>query len=99
MFSLRTRHRRGDVLPLETRKCAGLGISEIRRLKQLEGENRRLKQVVAVPTLDKAMLELEPINFHPLRNDRTIAVTAIDLLKFVTACGHVPQIVTLPEAA
>lgn len=49
--------------------------------------------------LDKAMLELEPVNFHPLRNDRTIAVSAADLLKFVTACGHVPQIVKLPEAA
>ena len=39
------------------RKFAGLGISEIRRLKQLEDENRRLKQVVADLTLDKAMLQ------------------------------------------
>ena len=39
------------------RKYAGLGISEIRRLKQLEDENRRLKQVVADLTLDKAMLQ------------------------------------------
>lgn len=38
-------------------KFAGLGISEIRRLKQLEDENRRLKQVVADLTLDKAMLQ------------------------------------------
>jgi Ala-tRNA(Pro) deacylase len=48
--------------------------------------------------LDQAMLELDPINFHPLRNDRTIAVTAADLLKFIAACGHEPQIVALPEA-
>lgn len=48
--------------------------------------------------LDRAMLELDPLNFHPLRNDRTIAVSATDLLKFIAACGHVPQIVTLPEA-
>ncbi len=39
------------------RKFTGLGISEIRRLKQLEDENRRLKQVVADLTLDKAMLQ------------------------------------------
>lgn len=39
------------------RKFAGLGITEIRRLKQLEDENRRLKQVVADLTLDKAMLQ------------------------------------------
>ena len=36
---------------------AGLGIAEIRHLKQLEDENRRLKQVVADLTLDKAMLQ------------------------------------------
>ena len=45
------------------------------------------------------MLELEPVNFHPLRNDRTIAVSATDLLKFIAACGHVPQIAALPEVA
>jgi putative transposase len=39
------------------RKYAGMGVSEIRRLKQLEEENRRLKQVVADLTLDKAMLQ------------------------------------------
>jgi len=39
------------------KQYAGLGIAEIRRLKQLEEENRRLKQVVADLTLDKAMLQ------------------------------------------
>ena len=39
------------------RGYVGLGVSEIRRLKQLEEENRRLKQVVADLTLDKAMLQ------------------------------------------
>jgi putative transposase len=34
-----------------------LGVPEIRRLKQLEEENRRLKQLVADLTLDKAMLQ------------------------------------------
>ena len=34
-----------------------MGITEIRRLKQLEDENHRLKQVVADLTLDKAMLQ------------------------------------------
>ena len=29
------------------KKCGGLGISELRRLKQLEEENRKLKQLVA----------------------------------------------------
>jgi putative transposase len=39
------------------KQFAGLGIAEIRRLKQLEDENRRLKQLVADLTLDKAMLQ------------------------------------------
>jgi putative transposase len=34
-----------------------MGVAEIRRLRQLEDENRRLKQVVADLTLDKAMLQ------------------------------------------
>jgi putative transposase len=39
------------------RRYAGLGVAEIRRLRQLEEENRRLKQLVADLTLDKAMLQ------------------------------------------
>jgi putative transposase len=35
----------------------GLGPSEVRRLKQLEEENRRLKQMVADLSLDKYMLQ------------------------------------------
>ena len=58
--------------------------------------NDRERKVRVV--LDAAMLEREPVNFHPLRNDRTIAVRAADLLKFVAACGHTPRIETLPEA-
>jgi len=38
-------------------RYAVMGIAEIRRLKQLEEENRRLKQLVADLTLDKAMLQ------------------------------------------
>jgi len=36
---------------------AGMGLAEIRRLKQLEDENAKLKRVVADLTLDKAMLQ------------------------------------------
>jgi putative transposase len=35
----------------------GLGPGEVRRLKQLEEENRRLKQMVADLSLDKQMLQ------------------------------------------
>ena len=36
---------------------AVMSVAEIRRLKQLEGENRRLKTLVADLTLDKRMLQ------------------------------------------
>lgn len=39
------------------KKFAGMGVSELRRLKQLEDENRRLKRLVADLTLDKQMLQ------------------------------------------
>ena len=39
------------------RQFAGMGIAELRRLRQLEDENRRLKQLVADLTLDKHMLQ------------------------------------------
>lgn len=39
------------------KKFGGLGPSELRRLRQLEEENRKLKQLVADLSLDKAMLQ------------------------------------------
>lgn len=39
------------------RKFSGLGTAELRRLRQLEEENARLKQVVADLTLDKQILQ------------------------------------------
>lgn len=38
------------------KQYAHLGVSELRRLRQVEDENRRLKQLVADLTLDKHML-------------------------------------------
>jgi len=39
------------------KKYAGMGISELRQLKSLEDENRRLKRLVADLSLDKHMLQ------------------------------------------
>lgn len=39
------------------KKYGGLGLSELRRLKQLEEENRQLKKLVADLSLDKQMLQ------------------------------------------
>lgn len=39
------------------RKFTGMGVAELRRLRQLEDENRQLKQPVADLALDKHMLQ------------------------------------------
>jgi putative transposase len=39
------------------KKYAGLMPSEMRRLRDLEDENARLKKIVADPTLDREMLQ------------------------------------------
>lgn len=39
------------------KKYAGMGVAELRRLKQLEEENKKLKQLVADLSLDKKMLQ------------------------------------------
>jgi hypothetical protein len=48
--SVRPRSTRGK------KKYAHLGVSELRRLRQLEDENARLKRLVADLTVDKHML-------------------------------------------
>ena len=57
--------------------------------------NDRERRVRVV--LDEGMLASDPLNFHPLRNDRTTSIAARDLLAFVRACGHEPAILPLPE--
>lgn len=49
------------------------------------------------PVLDADMLKLDPVNFHPLRNDRTTAIAPADLVRFVKACGHDLLIASIPE--
>jgi putative transposase len=42
---------------LRKKRYGGIGPSELRRLRQLEEENHKLKQTVADLSLDKAMLQ------------------------------------------
>ncbi len=45
--------------------------------------------------LDQALLALSPLNFHPLVNTRTTAISPEDLLVFLRAGGHEPRILPL----
>jgi Ala-tRNA(Pro) deacylase len=46
---------------------------------------------------DEGMMEAEILNFHPLRNDKTTAISPSDLLKFAADTGHIPRLLDLPE--
>jgi Ala-tRNA(Pro) deacylase len=45
--------------------------------------------------LDKALMEHAVVNFHPLKNDATTAVTSADLLRLVRALGREPEVLDL----
>lgn len=45
--------------------------------------------------LEQALLEVPLLNFHPLRNDRTITIRSLDLLRFLEAVEHPPQVIRL----
>lgn len=40
--------------------------------------------------LDEALFAVDPVNFHPLTNDATTAVSGAGLLAFLDATGHRP---------
>lgn len=42
--------------------------------------------------LDEGLMNHERLNFHPLINDATTAISRDDLMKFAQASGHPPQI-------
>lgn len=49
--------------------------------------------------LDAYMMRGDLVNFHPLLNTMTIAVTPDDLVKFIRSTGHEPKILDLTPAA
>ncbi len=45
--------------------------------------------------LDDKMMRADVVNYHPLVNTATVTLTPDDLLKFISSCGHEPQITKL----
>lgn len=45
--------------------------------------------------LDRAILDHDPINAHPLHNEATAAIARDDLLRFLAECGHPPELIDL----
>ena len=52
---------------------------------------------LVTPVLDAVMLNCDPLNYHPLENDRTTAISPADLLRFLSTPGHEPRIVELGD--
>jgi Ala-tRNA(Pro) deacylase len=47
--------------------------------------------------LDRRMLERDPLNFHPLHNEATLAVSPDGLMRFFAETGHAPLILDFDE--
>jgi len=58
--------------------------------------NDERKDVTVV--IDEAVLAVDPVYVHPLRNDMTTAIRGQDLLAFLRAAGHEPQLVRIGAA-
>jgi Ala-tRNA(Pro) deacylase len=56
-------------------------------------------QARVTAVFDAGLMQADMLNFHPLRNDRTTAIRARDLLLFAEATGHTPMVLDLPERA
>jgi Ala-tRNA(Pro) deacylase len=47
--------------------------------------------------LDDEMLRQDPLNYHPLDNSMTTAVSAKDLLRFLEDCAHKPRVLNVAD--
>ncbi len=47
--------------------------------------------------IDKILVDAEIVNFHPLLNDATTAISSTDMISFATATGHAPIILDFNE--
>ena len=54
----------------------------------LINETAKAVQVV----LQRRMMEMDLLNYHPLRNDATTTLSPSDLLRFLSAIGHDPLV-------
>lgn len=52
-------------------------------------------QGAVIVVFDEALLAVDPLNVHPLRNDRTTALSPADLIRFLHWCGHPPRLLAL----
>jgi Ala-tRNA(Pro) deacylase len=47
--------------------------------------------------LDETMMQLPLLNYHPLKNDATTAISSDALITFIKSCGHTPRVVAVSD--
>jgi len=45
--------------------------------------------------IDSSLMEVDPLNFHPLDNAMTTAIAPGDLVRFLESVDHAPQLIDL----
>lgn len=51
---------------------------------------------IVTMVLANSVLNEDPVNAHPLHNEATAAIGRDDLMRFLDACNHAPQLIDLP---
>jgi Ala-tRNA(Pro) deacylase len=79
--------------PERVRSHLGVEPGAVTPFALINGEAAELSVV-----LDADVMAAEIANFHPLVNDRTVAIAPADLIRFIEACGHRPVTLDLGPA-
>ncbi|WP_414441765.1 IS3 family transposase [Burkholderia sp. 22PA0106] len=79
------------------KKYGGLGVSELRRLKQLEEENARVKRMVADLSLDKQMLQ-EVVQKKPMKPARKRALADFLIQAYHVSIRRATAVLQLRQA-
>lgn len=59
--------------------------------------DRDAQRVTAI--FDADMMRQDVLNYHPLKNTATTAISAQDLVRFAKACGHEPKVLAVSARA
>jgi Ala-tRNA(Pro) deacylase len=80
----------------EERLAEALGVrpGSVTAFALLNDTERRVRFVV-----DKGLMEADPVNFHPLSNDATTAISQAGLRRFLAALGRDPLVVDFTSGA
>jgi Ala-tRNA(Pro) deacylase len=72
------------------RETLGIEPGAVTPFAAINDTERRVRVV-----LDAAMMAHETLNYHPLVNTMTTSIARTDLIRFLEATGHPPQIVAV----